>query len=426
MTMFALADVNSFYASCEKVFRPDIRNKPVVVLSNNDGCVIARSKEAKKLGIKMGVPWFKLKAEQYPEKIIVFSSNYELYASMSNRVMSCIEELAPRVEQYSIDEMFLDIQGIDNCINFEQFGHQIRKHVANSTGLTVGVGMGPTKTLAKAAQWASKEWPQFHGVLALAPGNHQRTEKLLSLQPVDEIWGVGRRISKTLRSMGINTALELARSHPSFIRKNFSVVLERTVRELNGESCINLEEAPPAKQQIVCSRSFGERITTLEAMRQAVCQYAERAAEKLREERQYCRQIAVFIKTSPFAVNEAHYGNIASEKLTTPTRDTRDIIAAAMRALERIWQDDHRYAKAGIMLNDFTPKGIVQLNLFDEHQPRSNSDQLMNVIDHINHSSLGKVWFAGRGIAPDWQMKREMLSPAYTTRWNALPHARVC
>ncbi|QXN65140.1 Y-family DNA polymerase [Serratia fonticola] len=421
--MFALADVNSFYASCEKVFRPDLRDKPVIVLSNNDGCVIARSKEAKQLGIKMGVPWFQLKKTCISGKIYVFSSNYELYASMSNRVMAHIEELAARVEQYSIDEMFLDIRGIDNCMNFEDFGRQLRGHVQNGTGLTIGVGMGPTKTLAKSAQWASKEWAQFGGVLALTPGNRRRTEKLLSLQPVEEVWGVGRRISKRLATMGITTALQLAQANPTFIRKNFNVVLERTVRELNGESCISLEEAPPAKQQIVCSRSFSERVTTQVAMRQAVCQYAERAAEKLREEHQYCKHIAVFIKTSPFAVNEPYYSNMASEKLATPMRDTRDIIAAAMKCLERIWQDGYRYAKAGIMLNDFTPTGVSQLNLFDDVQPSPRSDELMKVLDSINHSGLGKVWFAGRGIAPEWQMKREMLSPAYTTRWKDIPNA---
>lgn len=421
--MFALADVNSFYASCEKVFRPDLRDKPVIVLSNNDGCVIARSKEAKQLGIKMGVPWFQLKKTCISGKIYVFSSNYELYASMSNRVMAHIEELAARVEQYSIDEMFLDIRGIDNCMNFEDFGRQLRGHVQNGTGLTIGVGMGPTKTLAKSAQWASKEWAQFGGVLALTPGNRRRTEKLLSLQPVEEVWGVGRRISKRLATMGITTALQLAQANPTFIRKNFNVVLERTVRELNGESCISLEEAPPAKQQIVCSRSFSERVTTQVAMRQAVCQYAERAAEKLREEHQYCKHIAVFIKTSPFAVNEPYYSNMASEKLATPMRDTRDIIAAAMKCLERIWQDGYRYAKAGIMLNDFTPTGVSQLNLFDDVQPSPRSDELMKVLDSINHSGLGKVWFAGRGIAPEWQMKREMLSPSYTTRWKDIPNA---
>lgn len=423
--MFALADVNSFYASCEKVFRPDLRDKPVVVLSNNDGCVIARSKEAKRLGIKMGIPWFQLKAMQFSEPVVTFSSNYELYASMSNRVMSHLQELAPRVEQYSIDEMFLDIRGIDNCINYEDFGRQLRAYVRSGTGLTIGVGMGPTKTLAKSAQWASKEWPQFGGVLALTTGNPRRTEKLLSLQPVEEIWGVGRRIGKMLNTYGVKTALQLARMNPAFVRKNFTVVLERTVRELNGEACISLEEAPPAKQQIVCSRSFGERINTYESLRQAICQYAERAAEKLRGEKQFCRHISVFIKTSPFAVNETYYGNIASEKLFLPTQDTRDIISAALKALDRIWLDGHRYAKAGVMLNDFTPSGVSQLNLFNEAQPRKHSDALMKVLDGINHSGKGKVWFAGRGISPEWQMRREMLSPAYTTRWEDIPIARI-
>ncbi|HAG4612728.1 TPA: DUF4113 domain-containing protein [Salmonella enterica] len=375
--------------AARQVFHPDLRNKPVVVISNNDGCVIARSAEAKRLGIKMGIPWFQLKTAQFPEPVITFSSNYELYASLSNRVMSHLEELAPRVEQYSIDEMFLDIRGVDCCIDFEDFGRQVREHVRSGTGLTIGVGMGPTKTLAKSAQWASKEWPQFGGVLALTPGNPHRTEKLLSLQPVEEIWGVGRRILKKLNTQGITTALQLARTNPTFIRKNFNVVLERTVRELNGESCISLEDAPPPKQQIVC------------------------------------RHIAVFVKTSPFAVNEPYYGNLASEKLLIPTQDTRDIIAAAVRTMDRIWVDGHRYAKAGCMLNDFTPTGVSQLNLFDEVQLRERSDQLMKVLDGINHSGLGKMWFAGRGLEPEWQMKREMLSPAYTTRWTDLPVARL-
>ncbi|HBY9793046.1 UmuC [Klebsiella pneumoniae] len=423
--MFALADVNSFYASCEKVFRPDLQNRPVIVLSNNDGCVISRSTEAKALNIPMGEPWFKLKATAEKSGVVVFSSNYSLYHSMSERVMRSLEALSPRVEQYSIDEMFLDVAGIDRCVAFEDFGRQLREYVHRHTALTVGVGMGPTKTLAKSAQWASKQWHQFGGVLAITPDNPRRTAKLLALQPVEEVWGVGRKLSGKLNIMGISTALQLAQTSPSFIRKHFSVVLERTVRELQGESCISLEEAPPPKQQIVCSRSFGERVTTYEAMRQAICQHAERAAEKLRGERQFCRHIAVFVKTSSFAVNEPYYGNVASEKLMTPTQDTRDIIAAATTALVRIWKDGHRYAKAGVMLNDFTGSGVSQLQLFDERPPRPHSAELMKVLDGINNSGLGKIWFAGRGIAPEWQMKREMLSPAYTTRWSDIPVARL-
>jgi DNA polymerase V len=371
----------------------------------------------------MGTPWFQLKDVQFPEKLFVFSSNYELYASLSNRVVALLEELSPRVEQYSIDECFLDARGIGHCMDLKEFGRQLRGHVLNGTGLTIGVGFGATKTLAKSAQWASKEWPQFREcwrcrqIILAGQQNYSACSR----------WrrsGVGNRIAKKLKAMGITTALQLSLTNPTFIRKNFNVVLERTVRELNGESCISLEEAPPPKQQIVCSRSFGQRITTYDELRQAICQYAERAAEKLRGERQYCRHISAFIKTSPFAVKEPYYGNISTEKLSTPTRDSRDIIAAAVNVLDRIWVPGHRYAKAGVMLNDFCPNGVSQLNLFDEIQPRPHSDALMKVLDGINHSGLGKIWFAGRGIAPEWQMKRDMLSPAYTTRWKELPVAR--
>ncbi|WP_454767527.1 translesion error-prone DNA polymerase V subunit UmuC [Escherichia coli] len=421
--MFALADINSFYASCEKVFRPDLRNEPVIVLSNNDGCVIARSPEAKALGIRMGQPWFQVRQMRLEKKIHVFSSNYALYHSMSQRVMTVLESLSPAVEPYSIDEMFIDLRGVNRCISPEVFGHQLREQVMSWTGLTMGVGIAPTKTQAKSAQWATKQWPQFSGVVALTAENRNRICKLLGLQPVGEIWGVGRRLTEKLNALGINTALQLAQANTAFIRKNFSVILERTVRELNGESCISLEEAPPAKQQIVCSRSFGERITDKDAMHQAVVQYAERAAEKLRRERQYCRQVTTFVRTSPFAVKEPCYSNAAVEKLPLPTQDSRDIIAAACRALNHVWREGYRYMKAGVMLADFTPSGIAQPGLFDEIQPHKNSEKLMKTLDELNQSGKGKVWFAGRGTAPEWQMKREMLSPSYTTQWTELPIA---
>jgi len=287
--------------------------------------------------------------------------------------MTAQEEMTPKVEQYSIDEMFLDITGIDGCEGFEHFGRRLHAHVLATTGLTVGVGMGPTKTLAKSSQWASKEWKQFKGVLALTTGNPKRTATLLQNQPVEEIWGVGRRIAKKLNIMGIENALQLSRAHPALIRKNFNVVLERTVRELNGESCIPLEEFAPAKHQIVSSRSFGERITSKSAMQQALCQYATRASEKLRGERQFCRRVSIFIRTSPHAPGEVFYGNSAGEKLKVPTQDTRDVIEVAMRSLDRIWLEGRRYMKAGIMLDDFTPNGVSQLSLFDEDGPRPNS-----------------------------------------------------
>lgn len=423
--MYALADCNSFFASCEALFRPELKSQPIVILSNNDGNVIARSYAAKSLGIKMGEPWFQLKNRQFSQKIHAFSSNYTLYHSLSQRVMSAIEEFSPYVEQYSIDEMFIEIKGLDRALMYEDFGRQLREHVKKVTGLTIGIGMGPTKTLAKSSQWATKEWPQFGGVLALTVDNPLRTEKLLSRQPVTEVWGIGGRLGKKLNAVGITTALQLARANPSLIRKNFSVVVERTARELAGESCIDFGDLPPPKQQILCSRSFGERVTTFEELRQAVCKHAERAAEKLRLEGQYCRHVSAFIKTSPFAQSEPYYGNSTSEKLSVSTQDTRDIISAATRCLGRIWKDGHRYAKAGVMLGDFSPLGITQLNLFDEYPPRPDSAELMAVLDKINNSRLGKVWFAGQGISPSWQMKRDMLSPSWTTRWEDIPVAQL-
>ncbi|WP_044726089.1 Y-family DNA polymerase [Escherichia coli] len=418
--MFALVDVNSFYASCEMAFRPDLKDKPVVVLSNNDGCVIARNAAAKKAGVKMGDPYFKQKDLFRRYGVVCFSSNYELYADMSNRVMTTLEAMSPRCEIYSIDEAFCDLAGVRNCRVLEDFGRELKDAVYQNTGLMVGVGIAQTKTLAKLANHAAKKWQkQTGGVVDLS--NLERQRKLMAALPVDEVWGVGRRISKKLEAMGIKTVLDLADTDIRFIRKHFNVVLERTVRELRGERCLELEEFAPVKQEIVCSRSFGERITDYDAMRQAICSYASRAAEKLRGEHQYCRFISTFVKTSPFALDEPYYGNSASVKLLTPTQDSRDIIAAATRSLDAIWKDGHRYQKAGVMLGDFFSQGIAQLNLFEDNAPRRGSEKLMEVLDHLNaKDGRGTLYFAGQGIQQQWQMKREMLSPRYTTRYTDL------
>ena len=422
--MYALCDVNSFYASCETVFRPDLKGRPVVVLSNNDGCVIARSTEAKKLGIKMGEPYFRQKDFFRRHGVVCFSSNYELYADMSNRVMTTLEEMSPRCEIYSIDEAFCDLTGVRNCRDLTDFGREIRATVLQRTHLTVGVGIAQTKTLAKLANHAAKQWQrQTGGVVDLSSVDRQR--KLMAALPVDEVWGIGRRISKKLEAMGIKTVLQLADTDIRFIRKHFNVVLERTVRELRGEPCLALEEFAPVKQEIICSRSFSGRITEYEEMRQAICSYASRAAEKLRGEHQYCRFISAFVKTSPFALNEPYYGNNASVKLLTPTQDSRDIISAAIRCLDAIWQDGYRYQKAGVMLGDFFSQGVAQLNLFDDNAPRPGSEKLMEVLDHLNaKGGRGTLYFAGQAIQQQWQMKREMLSPRYTTRFSDLPVVR--
>ncbi|EFD0456099.1 translesion error-prone DNA polymerase V subunit UmuC [Escherichia coli] len=422
--MFALVDVNSFYASCETAFRPDLKGRPVVVLSNNDGCVIARNAEAKRAGVKMGDPYFKQRDLFRRYGVVCFSSNYELYADMSSRVMSTLEAMSPRCEIYSIDEAFCNLTGVRNCRVLQEFGQELKDAVYQNTGLAVGVGIAQTKTLAKLANHAAKKWQrQTGGVVDLS--NLDRQRKLMAALPVDEVWGVGRRISKKLEAMGIKTVLDLADTDMHFIRKHFNVVLERTVRELRGEPCLELEEFAPVKQAIVCSRSFGERITDYDVMRQAICSYASRATEKLRGEHQYCRFISTFVKTSPFALNEPYYGNSASVKLLTPTQDSRDIIAAATRSLDAIWKDGHRYQKGGVMLGDFFSQGIAQLNLFDDNALRAGSEKLMEVLDHLNaKGGRGTLYFAGQGIQQQWAMKREMLSPRYTTRYEDLIHVK--
>ncbi|MDH2364564.1 MULTISPECIES: translesion error-prone DNA polymerase V subunit UmuC [Providencia] len=416
--MFALVDVNSFYASCEKVFRPDLAGKPVIVLSNNDGCVIARSSEAKKLGVKMGELYYERHSFYRQNNINIFSSNYVLYADMSNRVMSLLSTFAPSLEIYSIDEAFLDFAGMNNTFNLEEYGREIQSTILQNTHLPVGIGIAPTKTLAKLANHAAKTWKKTGGVVELS--SEQRQRKLLSLIPIEEVWGIGRRISAKLRIMDVNTALDLANASVATIRKTFGVTLERTLRELNGEPCIELEEVRKIKQQILCSRSFGQKVLDIETMRKAVCDYAERAAEKLREEKQRCKIIGLFIQTSRHASGE-DYANSINIKLEYPSSDTRDIINAAMRGLNTIWRDGYRYYKAGIMLSDFTDSDVTQFDMFSIQKPFRNSDELMKTLDAINKSGQGKVWFASKGGDSGYKMKREMLSPAYTTNFDELP-----
>lgn len=416
---FALVDCNNFYASCERLFRPDLKNTPVVVLSNNDGCIIARSKEAKALGFKMGEPAFKAAQRLAHHQVSVFSSNYALYADMSNRVMTLLETLAPNVEIYSIDEAFLDLSGVPNL---NQFGLDTQAHINKCTGIQVCVGIGPTKTLAKLANHAAKAWPATGGVVDLSARERQR--KLMALLPVNEVWGIGRKLSQRLRNMGISTALQLADSNFKTMRRSFSVVLQRTICELNGESCLELELMPPSKQQVVVSRSFAERVTDLQTMRKAIASYTVRAAEKLRAERRSARGLQVFIRTSSFASKEPCYSNSASLQIPLPTGDTRDLLEHSRRLLVQIWRPGFRYAKAGVTLSDFYEPGVFQPDLFNDNKPRHASAALMQVIDHINQHTSGRVHFAGQGIKPRWGTHNAALSPCYTTRWQDLPTVR--
>ena len=421
-SVFALVDCNNFYASCEKLFRPDLKHLPVVVLSNNDGCVVARSKEAKALGIKMGVPVFQIKELIRQHGIVCFSSNYALYADISHRVMTTLEILAPRTEIYSIDEAFLDLTGVDRCICLETFAQQVRQQVYQWTGIRVCVGIAPTKTLAKLANHAAKAYPATQGVVDLT--NPIRQRKLMALLPVSEVWGIGRKLTQRLELLGIKTALELADAPPKWIKQNFSIVVERTVRELNGQACLDLEPEAPTKQQIICSRSFGQRITEFTAMREAISLYATRGAEKLRQQKRAAKMLTVFIRTNPHSQHEPFYSESASIDLIEPSDDTRRLIEVAHAGLKAIWKDGYRYMKGGIVLSDFYAPGTWQRSLFDDAPEKPKSKKLMTALDQIHKKGLGRVFFAAQGTQPGWSMKREMLSPAYTTRWSDLPKAR--
>lgn len=418
--VFALVDCNNFYASCEKLFRPDLVNTPVVVLSNNDGCVVARSKEAKKLGIKTGVPLFQVRDLIQKYGIKVFSSNYALYADMSQRVMNTLQYLAPRVEIYSIDEAFLDLTGVIYKPDLAGFGLSVRHTIEKNIGITVCVGIAPTKTLAKLANHAAKIWHKTGGVVDLTSKERQR--KLMALLPVNEVWGIGRKLTKRLQQLGITTALQLADSDAKLIRKHFSVVVERTVSELNGVSCIALEEIAPTKQQIISSRSFGERITDKQQMREAISEYISRACTKLRQEQQQAKHLTLFLHTSRFSDKDTAYSASKSMALTRPSSDTRLFLASAMTLLDGLWVNGYRYAKAGVMLADFYDPDVYQAGLFDDAvRPQESTQKLMQLIDTLNAKQAKTIWFASQGTRQDWSMKRELLSPAYTTNWLELP-----
>ena len=413
---FALVDCNSFYASCERIFRPDIKKKPVVVLSNNDGCVVALSKEAKELGIKMCEPWFKIEKPFLQKGGVAFSSNYELYADISSRVMQTLEYLSPKVEVYSIDEAFLDLTGLRD---HEEFGHQCRDTIDQWVGIPVCVGIGPTKTLAKAANYGAKHYPATNGVVSLVDIN--RRSKLLALMPVREVWGVGSRINKKLNSLGVETALELAEIDTKLIKRKFSSVLERTVMELKGYPCIGLEQQPKTKKQIVVSRTFSKRVNDIYSINEAVSDYASRACEKLRRENQYCKMISVFMRTNYFRKQDKQYHGFQSYKLFSPTNDTRDILNATRHLTEQLFKKDINFIKAGVMLSDFYDEGVYQGDLFRTFNERDDSKKLMMTIDKINSSGIGKVTFASQGIKKSWSMRRLLKSPRYLTSWEEMP-----
>ncbi|MGE8352813.1 MAG: translesion error-prone DNA polymerase V subunit UmuC [Pseudomonas protegens] len=413
--VFALIDCNSFYASCERVFRPDLAKVPIVVLSNNDGCVIARSYDAKPF-IRMGEPYFQIKQKLHQHGIVPFSSNYALYGDMSERVMTLIESMVPAVEVYSIDEAFADLTGIDGL---DGLGRQIRAQVLRCTGIPVGVGIAHTKTLAKLANHTAKRLQsQTGGVVNIC--DQVKRDWVLRNTDVSEVWGVGRRMKAHLDAMGIKTAMDLAKADPWTLRKNFSVVIEKTARELAGTPCLELDEPDPPKQQICCSRMFGKRLKELAPIKEAVATYMMRASEKLRAQNSLCKKIRVSIRTGMLNPEEAKYANGVIVDLPYPTDDVRLLTKAAVDALDRVFRPGFNYSKAEVMLLNLCQTGEHTDDLFAISQP-AEATKVMAVLDQINSRwGRGTLRSASVPTNPDWGMRREMMSQSYTTKLDQL------
>ena len=417
--MFALIDCNSFYASCEKIFRPDLKDRPVVILSNNDGCVIARSSEAKKMGVSMTQPWYQIKDQYLSKGGIVFSSNYEFYADISNRVMNVLSDLCPEIDIYSIDEAFLDLRSFKKNIDLVNFAYDCKRKIREWVGIPVSIGIAPTKTLAKLANKVAKDDPRFDGVVILS--EPRVIKHFLRSMPVEKIWGIGKRLTARLENIGVKTAHDLTQIDSRLIGDNFNVVLERTVRELKGQSCITLHDFMEPKKQIMVSRSFGRSIRTKNVLSEAISFHASRAAEKLRYEKQKCRLITTFIRSNRFNTKIKQIYASRSLELIHPTDDTRIIIKSANRILEKIYANGYQYAKAGILLSDFTDSYGYQMSLFDRKRDEKSASKLMEAIDYINLMEIAKVGFGNQGYQNTWKMKREIKSQRYTTKIDEIP-----
>lgn len=418
---FALIDGNNFYVSCERVFNPKLVGRPVVVLSNNDGCVVSRSDEAKALGVKMGTPWFQLRALAEQHGIVALSSNYALYADMSSRMMAVLAGFSSAQEVYSIDECFLGMEGFTAEERIRQ-GRALRQRVWQWLGLPVCVGIGATKTLAKLANHcAKKKLAGRDGVCDFAALSPAELVTLLASIPVGEVWGVGPRLVRQLGELGITSVEALRRADAALLRRRFSVVVERIQRELNGMSCLALEEVAPNKQQIISSRSFGDYIAELALLREAVAHHVAVAAERLRRQGSCAGRIEVFIRTNPHKEAPQYHGALAVP-LPTPSDDTLRLTRAALWLLERIYRPGYLYQKAGVALLDLSPATTQPQDLFAAARDNARLMQAMDRINAIWGQGTLRSAAAGRGDAP-WRMKRARLSPAYTTCWENLPRA---
>lgn len=414
--VFALVDCNNFYVSCERVFNPSLEGKPVVVLSNNDGCIVSRSNEVKDLGIKMGVAMFEVRDELKKHGVHKFSSNYTLYADMSQRVMETLSTFTPEIEIYSIDEAFLNLARCPGSI--EETGREIHRKVKQWTGLPVSVGIAETKTLAKAANKIAKKSAKANGVLNLT--NSPYREKALSTLKVSDVWGIGYRSARKLNKTGIYTALDLSRADIGWIKKVFGVEGVRTVYELRGMSCYELEENPKAKQSMAVTRMFGRSVETIEELKQAATTYAVRAGEKLRLNGLAASVMTVFITTSRFIENR--YVNSRHFTFPTATNDTTELVQVSLNIIEKIYRKGYEYKKAGILLHGLVPENKVQGNLFD-FKDRARARRLMRAVDGINAAGSSSIHWAAEGLHKPWHVQFKRRSGRYTTSWGELPKA---
>ena len=444
--MFALVDANNMYVSCERVFQPRLTGRPVVVLSSNDGACIARSNEAKDLGVKMAQPWFQVRHLERSAGLLAVSANFELYGDMSSRMMAVVARFAPRQEVYSIDESFLDFDGVR--ADLVGIGRELRACVLRETGLPTSVGFGPTKTLAKlanhVAKTADRKPGSYYGHLAQVCNFDGMPEaeraQVFAATEVGNVWGVGRTIGARLVAAGVRSVLDLVRCDVATLRKQFSVVLEKTVLELRGTACLSMDEAPAAKQQIMVSRSFGKAVTDVAGIVEAVSEFASRAAENLRLQDSAAGAITVFFTTSPFRQNDRQHSASVTVPLMRPTADSRHLVSAAVAAVHRLYRPGFNYAKAGVMLVDLQPAGQLQgeLDLFSaegnspDRQPDRDRTALMTAMDELNRRCgrgsvhIGSASIAGTGGAgSSWSTKQERRSPRFTTRWDEMPTVRA-
>jgi DNA polymerase V len=419
----ALVDCNNFYVSCERVFNPKLEGVPVIILSNNDGVAVARSAEARALGVKMAEPWFKLERLAKKHGIIALSSNYTLYGDMSARVMSILSTFSPKQEIYSIDECFLDLSGFppDSLV---EYGHKIHQTVRRNLGIPACVGIADTKTLAKLANHCAKKgFAGADGVCDFGRGNEEQLSKLFSRIDVGDVWGVGRKLTEKLLALNIKTVEDLRTANPERIRSQFSIVLVRTQQELNGVPCIELEDAGTSRQQIMVSRSFGASVTALEDLSESVAYFATTAAGKLRKDGSVAGSVCVYLHTNPFK-DEPQYQQLKVVPLSQPSDDTTTLVKAALAGLKQIYRNGFQYKKSGVMLMGLQPKGSIQPTLFDNPVEQAKSDGLMQVMDAINQKmGKGSMTIAASGLGHGWAMRRERMSPNYTTDWNELPVA---